>query len=186
MSRPRTERERAYHREYMRKRRLEAKLGKIIQNPCLVCGAERPRSRFFYCSDGCRKRAAGQRYWIKFRLTLVERGRKYRTEHPDIAREASARWRRQHPDYYKASCPECGGQMNRGAKRCDPCRLGFERPCRDNRNCSVERSHKHCSSCWEPIYRRWDELCQVCEAERKRLRLTVLDFKALNNTQEAA
>lgn len=69
--------------------------------------------------------------------------------------------------------------MNKTATRCDNCRRRFEAPCRDNPSCGIQGSHKHCQLCYEPIRRRWDELCRFCEAEREKMNITVAEFKLL-------
>ena len=190
---------REYHRDYMRRRR--AGLVEVQRKPkpksqpappqpevvtpgCWECGKPVPSRRIYYCSRRCGCRAANRRLRAKNRDRYAEYSRKFRLENPQVARSAELNWRARNPLYYKDNCA-CGRLKNRKAVRCDACRLEFERPCRNNPSCGIKRSHKHCPTCGEPIWRRWDEFCVACAWECKRLNLTAAEFRAAAKRADA-
>ena len=177
---------RTYYREYMR--RYRAGLAgfrfkpQVAEPPaplgCLSCGQPIPADRFFYCSRNCAFRAASARYRRSHRAELNRKARQYRAENPLKVRAANRRWAHSNPGKAKRVPCACGGTKARGTARCFQCRLVFEKRCRRNPNCGIKRAHKHCG-CGEPIYRRWDALCVICEGERTKAGLTIAAFMAL-------
>lgn len=153
---------------------------------CWECGEPIPRERFYYCSKKCMSRAANRRLRAKNRERYAEYSRKFRLERPADSTQACRNWRANNPAYYKESCPECGRPKNKEAQRCDACRLQLERTCKNNPACGIKYSHKHCQTCGEPMRRRWDALCGLCEQERQRLGLTVTQFRLAARRADAS
>lgn len=181
---PGTPEHRAHMAEYMRGYRVglrgtpkESKPNPAAAatKPCHECGHPIPPERFYYCSKKCLGSAANRRLRSKNRARYVEYSRKFRRERLEDARQSARNWRAKNPDYYKNQCA-CGRLKNKDARRCDVCRLSHEAWCKNNPACEIGYTHKHCRLCGEPMRRRWDEMCPICESERKHLGMSVDEF----------
>lgn len=182
-----TESERAYMRDYMRRRRAASKQPKPKPvGGCLECGGPIPPRRYAFCSRTCSQRACNRRNRTKNRERFAGYTRLHRARHPEAVHESQRKYRESHPDYYKDACA-CGRLKVRKARRCDVCRTEHELTCQNNPNCGLKFSHKHCALCGEPMRRRWDEMCPACDKERLQLGMSIDEFiTAAKRMEEAA